>query len=201
MADDGKTGTTIAPWEVLESKYAYRDRWLALRSDTVRLPNGRVLSPYHIIEQADWVAAVALTTEGKIVLVEEYRHGAQQVLIELPGGIHDKPEEPLAAIKRELLEETGFAGDDWRPIGSFFTNPPRVTNRVHCFLALDVRKVAEPRLDDSEVLHTHEIPLETFLADVRTGRHAMHGFQLGVLWLLHTYAVQSGDRRLLAAAT
>ncbi|MDP1749934.1 MAG: NUDIX hydrolase [Reyranella sp.] len=197
MADDGKP-TAIAPWEVLDSTYNYRDRWLALRSDTVRLPNGRVLTPFHVIEQPDWVTAIALTRDGGIVLVEEYRHGARQTVIELPSGIHDTPGEPLAAMQRELKEETGFASDDWHPLGSFFANAPRLNNRVHCFLALDARKVAEPVLDDGEVLLAHEVPFADFLADLQAGRRMLHGFQGGAMWLLHLHAKSSGDRRLAA---
>jgi 8-oxo-dGTP pyrophosphatase MutT (NUDIX family) len=197
VADD-ETKTTVGPWQVLESKYNYRDRWLALRSDTVRLPNGRVLDPYHVIEQPDWVTAVALSHDGKIVLVEEYRHGARQAVIELPSGIHDKPEEPLAAMKRELKEETGFASDEWHSIGSFFANAPRLNNRVHCFLALDARKIADPALDDSEIIVTHEVPFAAFVADLRDGRRTFHGFQVGTLWLLHAHARKSGDLRLAA---
>jgi ADP-ribose pyrophosphatase len=189
---------TITPWKVLESKYAYKDRWLALRSDTVELPNGRILSPFHVIEQPDWVTAIALTHDGSILLVEEYRHGARQTVIELPSGIHDKPGEPLAAMQRELLEETGFTSEEWHPLGSFFANAPRLDNQVHCFVALDARKVAEPRLDDGEVLITHEVPFPSFLADLRDGRRTFHGFQGGAMWLLHAYARRSGDPRLAA---
>lgn len=195
MTGDGKT---IAPWKVLESKYAYKDPWLALRSDTVQLPNGRILSPFHVIEQPDWVTAIALTHDGNILLVEEYRHGARQTVIELPSGIHDKPGEPLAAMKRELLEETGFASEQWHPLGKFFANAPRLDNTVHCFVALDARKVAEPTLDDGEVLITHEVPFAAFLADLRDGRRTFHGFQGGAMWLLHTYAHKTGDSRLAA---
>jgi ADP-ribose pyrophosphatase len=195
---DGKTKATVQPWQVLESKYNYRDRWLALRSDTVRLPNGSLLDPYHVIEQPDWVTAVALSHDGKIVLVEEYRHGARQTVIELPSGIHDKPGEPLDAMKRELKEETGFASDEWHSIGSFFANAPRLNNRVHCFVALDARKIAEPSLDDSEIIVTHQVPFAAFLADLRDGRRTFHGFQLGAMWLLHTHARKSGDPRLAA---
>ena len=198
MPEDDKA---IGPWEVLDSTYNYRDRWLALRSDTVRLPNGRVLSPFHIIEQPDWVTVIALTRDGGIILVEEYRHGARQTVIELPSGIHDKPEAPLAAMQRELREETGFASDDWHPLGAFFANAPRLNNRVHCFLALDAAKVAEPVLDDSEVLLAHEVPLADFVADLQAGRRMLHGFQGGAMWLLQLYAKSSGDKRLAAMVT
>ena len=195
MAEDRKT---VAPWKVLDSKYNYRDRWLALRSDTVELPNGRVLTPFHVIEQPDWVTVLAITHDGNIVLVEEYRHGARQTMVELPSGIHDGPGEPIDQIKRELLEETGFASDDWHPLGSFFANAPRLNNRVHCFLALDARKAAEPRLDDGEVILTHEVSLPRFIEELRDGRRTLHGFQGSALWLLDVYARRTRDKRLAA---
>ncbi len=195
MAEDRKT---VAPWKVLDSKYNYRDRWLALRSDTVELPNGRVLTPFHVIEQPDWVTAIAITHDGNIVLVEEYRHGARQAMVELPSGIHDGPGEPIDQIKRELLEETGFASDDWHPLGSFFANAPRLNNRVHCFLALDARKAAEPRLEDGEVILTHEVSLPRFIEELRDGRRTLHGFQGSALWLLDAYARRTKDKRLAA---
>lgn len=195
MAEDGKA---VAPWEVLDSTYNYRDRWLALRSDTVRLPTGRVLTPFHVIEQPDWVTAIALTRDGNIILVEEYRHGARQTVIELPCGVHDKPGEPMAAVQRELKEETGYASDEWHPLGSFFANAPRMNNRVHCFLAFDAAKVAEPALDDGEVIVPHEVPFADFLADLQAGRRILHGFQSGAMWLLTLYAKSSGDKRLAA---
>lgn len=189
---------TISPWKVLDSKYNYRDRWLALRSDTVELPGGRVLTPFHVIEQPDWVTAIAITHDGNIVLVEEYRHGAREIVIELPSGIHEGPGEPLDQARRELLEETGFASDEWHPLGAFFANAPRLDNRVHCFVALDARKVAEPKLDDSEDILTHEVPFATFLEELRDGRRTFHGFQGGAMWLLHTFARRTRDKRLAA---
>ena len=195
MADER---TTVPHWKVLDSKYSYRDRWLTLRSDTVELPNGRVLAPFHVIEQPDWSTAIALTHDGNVVLVEEYRHGAAQTVVELPSGIIEGPGTPVEHMKRELLEETGFASDEWHPLGSFFANAPRLNNRVHCFVALDARKVAEPKLDDSEVIVTHEVPFARFLEELRDGRRTFHGFQVGTMWLLHTFARRTKDKRLAA---
>ena len=75
MTDARKQAAAIEPWQVLDTKYSFRDRWLAVRSDTVRVPNGTVLSPYHTLEFPEWVCAIALTAGHEIVLVEEYRHG------------------------------------------------------------------------------------------------------------------------------
>src|SRR4029453_5965172 len=107
-----KPATAIAPWQVLDSTYPSRVRWLAVRSDTVRVPNGTVLSPYHTIEFPEWVCAIALTPEREIVLIEEYRHGIERNSFELPCGTPDhEGESVLEATKRELREETGYSAD------------------------------------------------------------------------------------------
>ena len=69
-------------WIVLESKYTFEDPWIRLRSDVVRLPNNKILSPYHTIEYPDWVNVIALTAEKNIILVEQYRHPVRQTFIE-----------------------------------------------------------------------------------------------------------------------
>ena len=83
MAEERKAADAIEqgaiePWQVLDTKYSFRDRWLAVRSDTVRVPNGTVLAPYHTLEFPEWVCAIALTAKREIVLVEEYRHGVKR---------------------------------------------------------------------------------------------------------------------------
>ena len=199
MADPKKPATTIAPWQVLELKYSYRDRWLAVRSDTVRVPNGTILSPYHTIEFPEWICAIALTPEREIVLIEEYRHGIERNSFELPCGTPDhEGESVLDATKRELREETGYAADEWHALGSSTANTARQNNRVHAFLALDARKVAEPELDAGEVISTHLVPWERFLADLADGRLEIPGLHLAALWQLKVFAKQTRDPRLLA---
>ena len=199
MADPKKPATAVAPWQVLESKYSYRDRWLAVRSDTVRVPNGTILSPYHTIEFPEWVCAIALTPEREIVLIEEYRHGIERLSVELPCGTpDDEHEDVLAAMKRELLEETGYASQEWHALGSSTANTARQNNRVHAFLAFDARKVADQALDPGEVIRTHLLPWRKFLADLADGRLEIPGLHLAALWQLRVFARQTRDPRLLA---
>ncbi|MFZ5782368.1 MAG: NUDIX hydrolase [Pseudomonadota bacterium] len=199
MADEAKPPVVIEPWQVLESKYSYRDRWLAVRSDTVRVPNGTILAPYHTIEFPEWVCAVALTPANEIVLIEEYRHGVGHPSIELPCGTPDhEGEDVLAATKRELLEETGFAADEWHALGSASANTARQNNRVHAFLALDARKVADPHTDPGEIIRTHLIPWRKFVADLEEGRVEIPGLHLAALWQLGVFARRSRHPRLQA---
>ena len=84
----------IEPWRLLHSIYSFSDRWLRLRSDTVRLPGGSTLTPYHVIEAADWVNVVAISEAGCIVLVEQYRHAVTRTMLEIPAGHVDAREAP-----------------------------------------------------------------------------------------------------------
>lgn len=199
MADAKKPATAVAPWQVLDSKYSYRDRWLAVRSDTVRVPNGTILSPYHTIEFPEWVCVIALTPEREVVLIEEYRHGIERLSIELPCGTpDDEGEDVLAAMKRELLEETGYASPEWLGLGSSTANTARQNNRVHSFLALDARKVADQKPDPGEVIRTLVVPWDKFLADLAQGQLEIPGLHLAALWQLRAFALKTRDPRLLA---
>ena len=106
MADD-----TQMPWTVLASAYSYTDEWLRLRSDTVRLPNGTVLTPFHTLEVPNSVNVIAITEQNNIVLVEQYRHAVRQVALEIPAGNIDAGETPIYGAKRELLERLASLAD------------------------------------------------------------------------------------------
>ncbi len=148
-------------WKVLESRQVIKDKWLSLRADKCQLPNGHILEPCYVMEYRAWVNVVALTKNQDVVLVREYRHGIQKTLLELPGGTTD-PEDvsPLAAIKRELLEETGFTSETFIETGRLSPNPATHNNILHCFLATNVEQVDKPKLDDTEQIDLVLMPLQ-----------------------------------------
>ena len=151
----------IAPWQVLDSKITYEDPWIRLRSDTCQTMNGHIVTPYHVIELPAWANIVALTPDNKIVLAREYRHGAGQVLSGLPGGVIESFDtDPLAAIQRELQEETGYSSNAIFPIGQGYANPANQNNIIYAFLALDVVQTHSQKLDEAEHI---EIVLQEFL--------------------------------------
>lgn len=187
----------IEPWRLLSSIYSFSDRWLRLRSDTVRLPGGSTLTPYHVIEAADWVNVVAINEAGCIVLVEQYRHAVTRTMLEIPAGHIDANETPEAAARRELQEETGYGGGRWHALGSLHPAASRFNNQVHSFLALGVTKVAAPALEESENLHLHEIPWTEFVAGLRDGTMRLpEANQMSSVLLVHLLASAIDDREI-----
>src|ERR1700730_18008948 len=186
----------MAKAKVLASRYTFADRWLRLRSDSVLLPGDRLLSPCNIFEDPVWVDVIALTAELRVVLVDQYRHAVGQIRTEFPAGVVDDGEEPMAAIKRELLEETGYASAQWQVLRSAPVNPVLQTNRIHCFLALGAHKVAEQNLDEGEAIRTHELPLSEFIEQGEAGSLDLPALQLASLYLLQTYLRRSSDSQL-----
>jgi 8-oxo-dGTP pyrophosphatase MutT (NUDIX family) len=184
----------IEPWRLLSSIYSFSDRWLKLRSDTVRLPGGSTLTPYHVIEAADWVNVVAISDAGCIVLVEQYRHVVTRTMLEIPAGHVDANEAPEAAARRELQEETGYGGGRWHSLGSLHPAASRFNNQVHSFLALGVTRVAAPTQEESENLHLHEIPWAEFVAGLHAGTMRLpEANQMSSLLLVHLLASASDD--------
>ena len=186
-----------APWRVLQSSYSFKDQWVAVRSETVQLADGTVLSPYHTLEFPDWVCVVALTPTREIVLVEQYRHGAKRPMTELPAGAVETGEPPLEAMKRELREETGFVSDDWHQLGTYPVNGARHTNSVHAFLALNAREVGEQRPDVGELLVVHKLPWDDFKAGLDQGRLTFAACQLACLFKLQTLVRNQPENRQL----
>ena len=121
----------VTPWKVLGSTITYQDPWIKVRSDRCVDGRGREISPFHVLEYPDWVNVVALTPQGEIVLVREYRHGAGEVVLGLPGGIIEPDgEKPSAAARRELVEETGYEGKECIEVGWTHANPSN--QKQHC---------------------------------------------------------------------
>lgn len=159
----------IEKWKTLSSEYLFRQPWLTARRDKVELPDGRVFDDFYILEYPTWVNIIATTPEGRFVMVRQYRHGLQDVFLELCAGCVEEGEEPLAAAKRELLEETGYAGGTWRAFDVLSPNPTANTNLSHTFIAEGVRLESEQHLDPSEDISVELLTEEELLAELSSG--------------------------------
>lgn len=155
---------TLKPWKILETNYLHPN----IRVDKCELPNGHILTP-HILDYDDEIMIFAMTSKQEVVMIKQYRHGIQEVILELPGGSVDKGESPLEAAKRELMEETGYASDTFIEVGQASPNPAIYMNRVYSFLALDVELIGKQSAYDAEAVDVTLIPLDEVIAMARKG--------------------------------
>ncbi|MDD2709210.1 MAG: NUDIX hydrolase [Verrucomicrobiae bacterium] len=140
----------IRPWQILSSHPLNHYRIFKTRADRVVSPRNQREYEVTSLEVPHWVNVLAYTPEGKMVLTEQYRHGIQKVILEIPGGCIDPGEEPAAAGARELLEETGYAGDPPILLGKVHPNPAFQTNFCHTVLVTNVHRVKDLQLDEME---------------------------------------------------
>ena len=106
----------------------------------------------------------------EVVLIRQYRPGIDEVCVEIPGGMVDAGEEPMAAAARELAEETGYTSTTWHQLGVVAPNPAIQNNRLHSFLATDARPTQAQHLEGSEVIDVDTAPLSEVTAMLRDGR-------------------------------
>ena len=141
---------SISKWKTRSSEYIVSKPWATLRVDECELPDGRIASEYYVLEYPNWVNVVAITEDDKVIMVRQYRHSGDIVSIEIPGGVIDGDEQPLAAAKRELLEETGYLFEDFELVSTIYPNPATSNNVTYCYLARGGKKVQEQDLDEHE---------------------------------------------------
>lgn len=141
----------LQPWEIISNQDIYiSEPWIKLSVQKVRLPNGKVISEFHRVAMPEYAVIVATTTDGRIIMERQYKHGVGKVSLMLPGGLIEVGEESLAAAKRELLEETGYAAEDWQFLGCFVANANYGCGKAHIFTAKNAVRVKEPNSGDLE---------------------------------------------------
>jgi ADP-ribose pyrophosphatase len=144
-------------WERLRSERLFETPYFALRSDRLRLPDGTVKDPYYIIERPDAAITVPLTKRGEVVLVSQYRPPLERMELGLPAGLVERGEKPEAAARRELLEETGYSGGEWEPLGALASSPSLKDNWAYLFLARGVAQTSAPEPDEHELLEVVKV--------------------------------------------
>jgi ADP-ribose diphosphatase len=170
------------PWTRLASEALQDCRVFSVHRVRARSPRTGGEHDFYTIDASDWVNIVALTPDDCVVMVRQYRHGADRVTLETPGGMVDPGETPAQAAARELLEETGYAADEVVPLGGVNPNPALFSNRLHGFLARGARKVREVRNESTEETHVELVPLARMREEVRAGR-VEHALVIAVAYL------------------
>lgn len=147
-------------WKTLKSEYLFKRPWLTARRDTCQLPDGRINDEYYVLEYPTWVHVLALTKDGDMVIIRQYRHGLGRTCFEIVAGCVEEGEDPLVAAQRELLEETGYSGGEWSEVMQFTCNASAMNNITHSYLAVGVEKTAGQHLDPTEDIEIYTFSQE-----------------------------------------
>jgi 8-oxo-dGTP pyrophosphatase MutT (NUDIX family) len=168
-------------WPVVSSRIERTLRIFNLRMDRARSPLTGEEHDFVVMESAPWVNVIPLTPAEEVVLIYQYRHGIRAVTMEIPGGMIDVAETPLAAARRELQEETGYQGETWIDLGYVHPNPAIQDNRCHTFLALRVTKARPQALDEKEDIEVILHPLADIPRLIREGQ-ITHSLVVDAFW-------------------
>jgi ADP-ribose pyrophosphatase len=136
--------------KTISSHLVYKGRAINFRIDTVETPDGRQTTR-EIVEHADCIAVVAVDANDNILLVKQYRKAAEKELLEIPAGGIEPGEDPLAAVQREMREETGLLPRKVEPLGGFYSTPGYTTEYLYLFLATDMVPMPLVAEDTAEI--------------------------------------------------
>ncbi|WP_136042281.1 MULTISPECIES: NUDIX domain-containing protein [unclassified Microbacterium] len=168
--------------EVLQSELVYEGRVWDVRSDRVRYGDGEIVRQY--VDHTGAVAILALDDDGRVLLIQQYRHPIRHRDWELPAGLLDvEGEEPLAAAQRELAEEADLVAAHWEPLVSSWTTPGGNDEVIHIFLATGISSAENPhdREDEEADIRVEWVPLADAVDAVLEGRMHNGILTIGVL--------------------
>ncbi|HEY0079385.1 MAG TPA: NUDIX hydrolase [Pyrinomonadaceae bacterium] len=148
-------------WRRKRSEQVADCRVFQVRRDWSTNPRDASEHPFYVLEAPDWVNIIPVTKDEQVVLIEQYRHGTEELTLEAPGGMVDEGESAHEAAARELLEETGYASDELILLGRTRPNPAIQNNWIYSFLARGAEFRQTPAFDSTEHVAVRLVPLES----------------------------------------
>lgn len=184
----------VEEWEKLDSAPQGHYRVFDVRKDVTRSPASGKEYDFYVIEAADWVNVIPLTPDGQVVCIRQYRHGTEEVTLEVPGGIVDPGDaDPAAAAWREMREETGYDAEAMVPLGAVAPNPALQNNRCHTYLARGAYPNGAQALDGAEEIDVVLVNLEDVPALIAEG-HITHALVVVAFYLLDRYPLADREQ-------
>lgn len=169
-------------WKSLSSEYVFDTKWFKVKKEVVKLPTGKVLNDYYVVEGEELIAILAIDSNNNVLLVKQYRHAIGEVTIDLPGGGIEKNEQLIDAAKRELAEETGMIAGHLEKLLTYYPDPGRTACLKHIFFASDLKKDVENLYsqDDSEDISLVSMPLKDVLKGMKSGELKEATLHIGI---------------------
>lgn len=167
-------------WDVLKRESVVNTPFLKVVMEQVRLPDGRIIADWPIVDARDYVNAMVVNEAGEALIIEGYKHGLGRSNWQVLGGYLEKGEEPLAAVQRELREETGYESDQWQQLGSFVVDANRRVGVGHFFLARAARPAGEAQYDDLEQITLRWVSLAELREALADGRVAVISYAINI---------------------
>ena len=153
-------GVETPRWQRRSSEMLADCHVFKVRHDSSSKTDEAALFDFYCLEAPDWINVIPLTSDQRVVMIEQYRHGSGEVTLEIPGGMVDEGESAATAAARELFEETGFGIENLVSLGASRPNPAIQDNWIHNFVALNVSMETKPEFDSTEHTTVRMVPLE-----------------------------------------
>lgn len=156
-------------WDIVKKEAVFKNRIFTMRKLDCRLNKKGLDYDFYVIDTFNWINIIALTTDGRFILVKQHRLGTDELSIETPGGVIDDGESPEECAVRELREETGYTGGAVHLLKSVWVNPAIMSNRISFYL-IDNCELTDPQeLDDAEDIEVMTVTVDELAAMIRDG--------------------------------
>jgi ADP-ribose pyrophosphatase len=155
----------LSPWRTVERTSLFSAGPITeIAREKVLLPDGRIVPDYYTVTMGDYALVYAVTTQGKVLILRQYKHGCRRVCLTFPGGYVAPGEDPAVAAERELLEETGYRLNTMIPLGAFIVNANQGCNTAHLFRADGCWYEKPPQSGDLEEMELLEMGRDELMA-------------------------------------
>ena len=174
-------------WQTISSEQIADCRVFSVNRNLAAPSGSENAHHFYVLHPANWVNVIPITENNEVVLIEQFRHGTAQLTLEIPGGMIDLNDpSPRHAAAREMLEETGYEGNELIHIGRNHPNPALQSNYCDTFLARDVKPILKPSFDRNEYCEIRLTPIDKIPLLIQSGR-ITHALVIVAFYYLHLH--------------